>query len=87
MVALTVVQLWIVWKVINHDTSIQRIAIWGKGIDKSILRFARTLGTAQTQVFIDTVCSECGDLLPENTTRTHDGKMLCSSCKVKHFAV
>lgn len=29
------------------------------------------------------VCSDCGERLPENTAKTHDGHWLCSNCKVK----
>lgn len=47
-----------------------------------IIRLTRALSRHQAEAYSNTVCSNCKTLLPEDSVRTHDGKWLCSNCKV-----
>ena len=82
IIGLIVFNLYLLWKVINLNNSILKIMGWGQQVDQSLLKFARSLTEEQTERYIESSCDVCGDILPRNTTRNHNGKKLCGKCKL-----
>lgn len=62
--------------------ALKSIGTWRDSIDKNILRILRSLTPNQALVYSSTICDNCKTLLPEGTIKTHDGRYLCSTCKV-----
>lgn len=78
-----VFDLWIFWKLFNQNRSLLLLLNAADDARTNIVKLVRSLNKEQLTTFTDQKCQHCGNVLPENTEKTHDGLRLCSSCKVK----
>lgn len=73
------------WKMWNFEKSRIQLFVFCQTVQKEVIALKRALSKTQGEIFGNSFCQSCSNLLPENTMRTHDGKLYCADCKTKWF--
>jgi len=79
--------VYLYWKQFNFELSRKQLFEFCQTVQEDVVKIKRSMSRSQGEIYSNSACQECQALLPENTVRTHDGKLLCADCKQKHFAV
>ena len=81
------VDLFLIWKIINFEKSRNQLFAWIQAADKTLLKLHRILTPDQARRFKAISCDSCGELIEEDMTRQHDGTHLCKACKIKRAEI
>jgi len=86
LVLQVILNAFFLWRIVSLDNYRLKLNLLLKKFDEKLTKLFRMKHKADTS-YGEQICSSCGELLPENTLKTHEGKLLCSVCKVSGVAI
>lgn len=77
-----VLDLFFIWRVISLDNWRLETCKSLEHINQILKKLKSKLSHADVIELTEQRCQSCNELLPVGFLKTHDGKQLCSSCKI-----